>query len=63
LFDAVFERRAEIVNRERIESIDAYVKSTGSAITVEGVIDAFLQPTLRRAAKPWAVPSTTRFIV
>lgn len=50
LFDAVFERRAEIINRERIESIDAYVQSAGSAITVEGVIDAFLQPILRRAA-------------
>ncbi len=50
LFDAVFERRAEIINKERIESIDAYVKSAGSAITVEGVIDAFLQPILRRAA-------------
>ncbi len=50
LFDAVFERRAEIINEERIDSIDAYVKSAGSAITVEGVIDAFLQPILRRAA-------------
>src|SRR5918992_4739813 len=37
LFDAVFARRAEIVNRERIDSIDAYVKSAGKAITVEGV--------------------------
>ena len=50
LFDAVFERRAEIINKERIDSIDAYVKSAGSAITVEGVIDAFLQPILQRAA-------------
>ena len=50
LFDAVFERRAEIINKERIESIDAYVKESGNAITVEGVIDAFLQPILRRAA-------------
>src|ERR671914_2058418 len=37
LFDAVFERRAEIINKERIESIDAYVRDAGSAITVEGV--------------------------
>ena len=50
LFDAVFERRAAIINEERIASIDAYVKEAGSAITVEGVIDAFLQPILRRAA-------------
>lgn len=50
LFDAVFARRAEIVNKERIDSIDAYVKSAGSSITVEGVIDAFLHPILMRAA-------------
>jgi AcrR family transcriptional regulator len=50
LFDAVFERRAAIINEERIASIDAYVKESGSAITVEGVIEAFLQPILRRAA-------------
>jgi AcrR family transcriptional regulator len=50
LFDAVFARRAEIVNKERIDAIDGYVKSAGSAITVEGVIDAFLQPILQRAA-------------
>ena len=50
LFDAVFERRAAIINEERIAAIDAYVKEAGSAITVEGVIEAFLQPILRRAA-------------
>ena len=50
LFDAVFSRRAEIVNRERIDSIDAYEKTAGAAITVEGVIDAFLDPILERAA-------------
>jgi len=50
LFDTVFARRAEIVNRERIDSIDAYEKAAGSGITVEGVIDAFLQPILERAA-------------
>lgn len=50
LFDAVFERRAEIINQERIDSIDAYVREAGNGITVEGVIDAFLQPILRRAA-------------
>jgi AcrR family transcriptional regulator len=50
LFDAVFARRAEIINRERIESIDAYETSAGDAISAEGVIDAFLQPILKRAA-------------
>src|SRR5678816_1975983 len=50
LFDAVFARRAEIINRERIDSIDAYERSSGDAITAEGVINAFLQPILERAA-------------
>ena len=51
LFDAVFARRAEIMNKERIDSIDTYEKSAGAAITVEGVIDSFLKPTLVRAAQ------------
>lgn len=51
LFDAVFARRAEIINRERIDSIDAYERDAGSAITAEGVINAFLQPILERAAE------------
>ncbi|HEY4368277.1 MAG TPA: TetR/AcrR family transcriptional regulator [Steroidobacteraceae bacterium] len=51
LFDAVFARRAEIMNKERIDAIDAYEKSSGAGITVEGVINAFLEPTLVRAAQ------------
>jgi Transcriptional regulator len=51
LFDAVFARRAEIINRERIDSIDVYERDAGSAITAEGVINAFLQPILERAAE------------
>jgi AcrR family transcriptional regulator len=51
LFDAVFARRAEIINKERIDSIDAYEKASGAAISAEGVIDAFLQPILQRAAQ------------
>lgn len=51
LFDAVFARRAEIINRERIDSIDAYERAAGDSITAEGVIDAFLQPILQRAAE------------
>jgi AcrR family transcriptional regulator len=51
MFDAVFARRAEIINRERIDSIDAYETAAGDAITAEGVINAFLQPILERAAQ------------
>jgi AcrR family transcriptional regulator len=50
MFDAVFARRAEIINRERIDSIDAYERASGDTITAEGVINAFLQPILERAA-------------
>lgn len=51
LFDSVFARRAEIINRERIDSIDAYETASGDSITAEGVINAFLQPILERAAQ------------
>src|SRR5262252_518429 len=51
LFDAVFARRAEIINRERMQSIDAYVERSGAAITAQGVIDAFLSPMFVRASE------------
>jgi len=44
LFDAVFKRRAEILNAERLASLDAYALKAGDALTPEGVISAFLQP-------------------
>jgi AcrR family transcriptional regulator len=48
LFDAVFMRRAELINRERIEAMDAYEAKLGDAVTVEGAIEAFLRPVLTR---------------
>ena len=52
LFDAVFLRRAEILNQERIEALDAYAAAHGDEMTVEGLMEAFLTPVLncRRAA-------------
>ncbi|NQE63496.1 TetR/AcrR family transcriptional regulator [Caulobacter sp. RHG1] len=48
LFDAVFLRRAEILNQAREASMDAYVKAVPAAeMTVEGVIEAFIEPLLR----------------
>ena len=48
LFDAVFLRRAEILNHAREASMDAYVKARdASTMTVEGVIEAFIDPLLR----------------
>ena len=41
----MFGRRAEILNRKRIEAIDAYAANPGPAgVTIEGLIDAFLRP-------------------
>ncbi|MDB5457174.1 MAG: transcriptional regulator, TetR family [Caulobacter sp.] len=49
LFDAVFLRRAEILNQARIASMDVYEAdhARGEAMTVEGVITAFIDPLLR----------------
>ncbi len=48
LFDAVFARRADILNVERMASLDAYEKRSGKDVSVEGAIEAFLAPTLAR---------------
>jgi AcrR family transcriptional regulator len=49
LFDAVFLRRAEIVNRERIASLDAYEAAHPGTMTPEGVICAFIDPLIERS--------------
>lgn len=48
LFDAAFQRRAEILNQAREASMNAYVATHQPAtMTVEGVIEAFIDPLLR----------------
>ncbi len=44
LFDAVFIRRAEVWNNERVEAINRYSAETGDAMTLEGLLEAFLRP-------------------
>lgn len=44
LFDAVFLRRAEIWNNERMDAINRYAREAGAAMTLEGLLDAFLRP-------------------
>jgi len=44
LFDAVFLRRAEIWNNERVEAINRYARNMGDAMTLEGLLEAFLRP-------------------
>jgi AcrR family transcriptional regulator len=46
LFDAVFLRRAAILNDERLRALDAYEREHGEDMTVEGLMEAFLRPVL-----------------
>lgn len=46
LFDAVFLRRAQILNDERLRALEAYQREAGAGMTVEGVMAAFLRPVL-----------------
>lgn len=50
LFDAVFLRRAEILNQDRMEALDRYEAEAGDKVTVEGAVAAFLNPVLERCA-------------
>jgi len=49
LFDAVFERRATVLNEERLRSMDQYALAAGQGITVDGCIQAFLEPIWRHS--------------
>lgn len=51
LFDAVFLRRADVLNRDRMEALDRYEAELGERMTAEGVIDAFIGPVLEWQAK------------
>jgi AcrR family transcriptional regulator len=46
LFDAVFLRRAAILNAQRLQALDAYEREHGSEMTVGGLMEAFLRPVL-----------------
>jgi AcrR family transcriptional regulator len=45
LFNSVLLRRAEHVNRTRLESLEGYEKAHGDAMTPHGVVWAYLKPT------------------
>jgi AcrR family transcriptional regulator len=49
LFDAVLERRAELVFSERMGAFDVYEAASGTKPTVEGAVAAFVLPLLERA--------------
>ena len=44
LFDAVFLRRAEVWNSERVDAINRYAEAAGDDMTLEGLLEAFLRP-------------------
>ena len=44
LFDAVFVRRAQVWNDERMDAINRYAETHGDAMTLEGLLEAFLRP-------------------
>ena len=51
LFDAVFLRRAEVWNNERVEAINRYAVELGEAMTLEGLFEAFLRPPFQWSLK------------
>lgn len=51
LFDAVFLRRAEVLNHDRLQSMDRYAEIMGGRMSVEGVIDAFVGPVFEWQSK------------
>ena len=52
LFAAVFERRAEVLNRERLELLEQARRSARpGAPALEAIVNAFTQPLLERAAR------------
>ncbi len=51
LFDAVFLRRAEVWNNERVDAINRYAAEMGEGMTLEGLFEAFLRPPFQWSMK------------
>ena len=51
LFDAVFLRRAEVWNNERVEAINRYALANAGSMTLEGLLRAFLEPPFQWSLK------------
>ncbi len=52
LFDAVFQRRAELWNNERVAAVDRYARDRGpDGMTLEGLLEAFLRPPFQWSLK------------
>lgn len=51
LFDAVFLRRAEVWNNERVDAINRYALANSGSMTLEGLLRAFLEPPFQWSLK------------
>ena len=51
LFDAVFLRRAEVWNDERVAAINRYALANAGSMTLEGLLRAFLEPPFQWSLK------------
>ena len=52
LFDAVFLRRAEVWNSERVDAVNRYAREAGpGGMTLEGLLEAFLRPPFQWSLK------------
>jgi len=51
LLTRVFERRAEILNRERMERLEAVQPGAGGRLDLEEVVNAFMEPLILRSAR------------
>lgn len=51
LFRAVFKRRGPVINELRLKAMAEYRRARGADMTLEGIIDAFVRPSLEKAAE------------
>jgi len=51
LLTRVFERRAEILNRERMERLEAVRPAADGTLDLEAVVNAFMEPLILRSAR------------
>ncbi|HXQ30678.1 MAG TPA: TetR family transcriptional regulator [Steroidobacteraceae bacterium] len=48
---SVFERRAEVINRERLDRLEAVSRTDGGTLDLEAVVNAFMEPLFQRSAR------------
>jgi AcrR family transcriptional regulator len=51
LLTSVFERRAEVLNRERLERLEAVRIHAGGTLDLESIVNAFMEPLIQRSAR------------